>query len=122
MRTAQEIAKTIEREAKSKNVSINRLLTDCELKGPVIANMRAGSMPSADKLSIIADYLAVSTDYLLGKTNDPTPPGRDPSDIYIIMRNPEGVTPEEREGLVEYLKDSIDVYINARKREAERKK
>jgi len=81
-----------------------------------------GGDPSVEILQKVADYFTVSTDYLLGKTNDPTPPGRDPSDIYIIMRNPEGVTPEEREGLVEYLKDSIDVYINARKREAERKK
>lgn len=32
------------------------------------------SKPSLDAVSKIADYFNVSTDYLLGKTDDPTPP------------------------------------------------
>lgn len=34
--------------------------------------VRKGSMPSADRLALIADGLGVSTDYLLGRTDDPT--------------------------------------------------
>jgi len=34
--------------------------------------LRKGSMPSADRLALIADGLGVTTDYLLGRTDDPT--------------------------------------------------
>ena len=36
-----------------------------------IANMRKGSMPSADKFMALADYLDCSVDYLLGRTDVP---------------------------------------------------
>ena len=36
-----------------------------------IANMRKGSMPSAEKFIALADYLDCSVDYLLGRTDNP---------------------------------------------------
>jgi len=36
-----------------------------------IANLKRGSMLSADKLAKIADYLECSVDYLLGRTDNP---------------------------------------------------
>ena len=50
------------------------MLQDCNLAKNTVSNMRTGSMPSADKLIIIADYLEVSAEYLMGLTDDPTPP------------------------------------------------
>lgn len=37
-----------------------------------VANLKRGSMLSADKLAKIADYLDCSVDYLLGRTDEPT--------------------------------------------------
>jgi len=56
------------------NISINKLLQECNLSKSVIDNMKKGSIPTTDKISKIADYFEVSTDYLLCKTDDPTPP------------------------------------------------
>lgn len=57
----------------NKSTSVDKMLKECGLKPRVISNMKSGSMPSADKLALISDYLGVSTDYLLGKTDNPNP-------------------------------------------------
>jgi len=62
--------------AKKNGVSVNKMLvSDLKLSKSVVDNMLKGSVPSADKLEAIARYLDVSTDYLLGRTDDPTPMG-----------------------------------------------
>ncbi|MDA3775954.1 helix-turn-helix domain-containing protein [Streptococcus thermophilus] len=45
--------------------------------------------PKSDRLQQIADYFNVSTDYLLGRTNNPTIAGRgsEPDDIDEIIEN-----------------------------------
>ena len=65
MLRAQEIAEIIEHESDKKGITIKQLLIDCKIKGPLVNNMKAGSMPSADKLLRIANYLDVSLDYLV---------------------------------------------------------
>lgn len=35
-------------------------------------NMKRGTIPSVEKIHKIADYLNVSVDYLLGRTDNPT--------------------------------------------------
>lgn len=46
------------------------MLEDVGLGFNTMSNMKS-SMPKADNLAKIADYLEVSTDYLLGRTDDP---------------------------------------------------
>lgn len=61
----ETLFENIKNLCKSKNVSINKMLEDCNLSKSTVDNIKKGSMPSVDKISKIADYLKVSTDFLL---------------------------------------------------------
>ena len=52
-------------------ISVNKMLVDSTAGARTYHNILAGSHPSSDKLAKIADYFNVSTDYLLGLTDDP---------------------------------------------------
>ena len=57
---------------KVQNKSQKIMLEDCGLNKNAISTMLSrNSMPKADNLAKIADYLNVSVDYLLGRTNNP---------------------------------------------------
>ena len=70
MYNPQDVATKIKFVAKSKSIKINQLLEDIDLNYNTMSNMRA-SMPRADNLAKIADYLNCSVDYLLGRTDNP---------------------------------------------------
>ena len=58
---------------KKKGITKNKLLTDLGLsKNSFIKWGKRGSIPSSETLLKIAKYFDVSTDYLLGNTDDPT--------------------------------------------------
>lgn len=50
---------------------VKETIINCGLSYSVIDNLRKGSIPSADKLAMIADGLQCSTDYLLGRASLP---------------------------------------------------
>lgn len=70
MYNSNNIANNIKSIAKSKNVSVKKLLEDVGLGFNTMSNMKT-SMPKADNLAKIADYLDCSVDYLLGRTDKP---------------------------------------------------
>ncbi len=47
-----------------------KLSRDLNLSNSTIWNWQNGCQPTADKLIKLADYFEVSTDYLLGRSND----------------------------------------------------
>ena len=54
-----------------KNISKNKLLTDLGLgKNSFVNWSERGTVPSAETIEKIADYFGVTTDYLLGRTDD----------------------------------------------------
>lgn len=69
---------------------IDRLLSLCDKSGTDVSNVlrslnlstskgtawRKGSVPNGEILLMLAEYFDTSTDYLLGKTDDPTPAGQ----------------------------------------------
>ena len=66
--TAERI-KTI---AKARKIPIKTVLEECELNKNVLSTMLSrGSMPKADNIGRIAEYLDCSMDYLLGLTENP---------------------------------------------------
>lgn len=65
-----QIYKIVEKECKKKKISQQKLLSDVGLAKSTLDNMKKGSMPSVDKVSMIAEYLGVSIDYLLGTEKD----------------------------------------------------
>lgn len=64
-----EIALRIKLAAKSKGLTVATLLEKVNLGRNTMANLKT-SMPKADNLAKIADYLDCSVDYLLGRTNE----------------------------------------------------
>lgn len=75
MNTPQEVKEIILTELKKINKSANEMINECQLSSSLVSDLGRGRMTSADRLAVIANYLKVSTDYLLGNTDDPTPPG-----------------------------------------------
>lgn len=71
MYNSSAIAQKIKDLAKEKHISISDMLQKIELGRNTMANFKT-SMPKADNLAKIADYLECSVDYLLGRTDDPT--------------------------------------------------
>jgi transcriptional regulator with XRE-family HTH domain len=65
------LADKIKDVAKFKSVALKDMLSDLELGSNTMSNMRHGRMLAADSLARIADYLDVSVDYLLGRTDVP---------------------------------------------------
>lgn len=65
MLSPKESANIITSLIKSQKTSVKTMLEECKLSKSVIDNMKTGSMPSADKMLIIANYLNVTVDYLL---------------------------------------------------------
>lgn len=63
------LADRIKDVAKIKNIALKDMLSALELGSNTMSNMRHGRMLAADSLARIADYLNVSVDYLLGRTD-----------------------------------------------------
>lgn len=75
MKSSQELASTIKEIAKTKKVTIRKMLSDCELSINTLSSMKSGGyFPRLEALTKIADYLDCSVDYLLGRTKTVNPP------------------------------------------------
>ena len=70
MYNSSDVSDKIKLLAKLNKVSVKKLLEDVGLGFNTMSNMKK-SMPKADNLAKIADYLDCSVDYLLGRTDNP---------------------------------------------------
>lgn len=71
MYIAQETADRISYIAKSKNISVGKMLEECQLNKNTLSSMRSrGSWIQTNNIAKIADYLGVSVDYLIGRSNE----------------------------------------------------
>ncbi len=68
--SSSEIAARIKIIAKSKGFTLSTILKEVNLGRNTMANFKT-SMPKADNLAKIADYLDCSIDYLMGRTDNP---------------------------------------------------
>lgn len=66
MYNSQQVADRIKYLAHQKHIIIKTMLKDCGLGANMMANMKT-SMPKADSLAKIADYLGCSLDYLFDR-------------------------------------------------------
>ena len=69
---SSDVAERIKDIAKAKNIPLKELLDKAGLGINTMNNMKT-SMPKSDNLAKIADHLDVSVDYLLGRSDSPTP-------------------------------------------------
>lgn len=70
MYNSSDVADKIKVLSKEKQIAVKTLLDDVGLGFNTMSNMKT-SMPKADNLARIADYLDCSVDYLLGRTDNP---------------------------------------------------
>lgn len=104
MQNPQETADRIKSCAKARGISITKLLTTCELNKNAIFTMQSsGYYPRIEAITKIADYLNVSVDYLLGRTNIPEVNKVNTIVIPIAARGGNGVEYKEMP-VEEYLK------------------
>lgn len=66
------IASKVKAAAKNKGVTVKQMLDEIGLAKGTLDNFKT-SMPKADNLAKIADYLGVSVDYLLGREQKSAP-------------------------------------------------
>lgn len=83
MNSPQEIASIVKTIVSEKPFTMSKMLSDIGLGRNTISHMDNGSMLKADSLAKIADYLNVSTDYLLGTT--PTVQAFDENDNVVVI-------------------------------------
>lgn len=87
-------------------ITRNSLVKEIGISKNSFVNWEKGSSPSAETVSKIADYLGVSTDYLLGRTDDPA--FTIPEYQYFSEHE---LTEEEKKKVDEY----VELLIKARK-------
>jgi len=74
MNSPPKIADIIKSKLKERNISVSQMLSNCEINRNLITGMeKENKMPSADKLTKIAQYLELSVEFLTGVTDDPAP-------------------------------------------------
>jgi len=61
------------KECDKVNKKPNKVAMELGLSGATTTKWKAGTIPNGETLVKIADYFNCSTDYLLGRTDDPTP-------------------------------------------------
>ena len=71
MRNAQELYDFIKALLKERGILQTKMLNDLGLDDSFLSGTKKGSMPRSNYLAMIAVYLGVTTDYLLGLTDDP---------------------------------------------------
>lgn len=71
MSNAQILTENIKNIAKSKNITLKSMLSDCDLNVNTLNQISDKKGISCFGLERIADYLSVSVDYLLGRTEEP---------------------------------------------------
>ena len=77
-----------------------------------LSKWKAGGIPKGDTLSKLADYFHVSTDYLLGRTDDSRPVGGEPNPLRsALLGNFDQLNQEGQEQLV----DHSDTMVNSGK-------
>lgn len=80
---SQKVLERILELVKDNGITEKECLRACKINLSFFTDWKNGKLktPSFDKISRIADYFEVSTDYLIGRTDDPTPPGSNPKPV-----------------------------------------
>lgn len=104
MYNSSNVAERIKELSKKRNISVKQMLLDVGLGFNTMSNMKT-SMPKADNLAKIADYLDCSVDYLLGRTDIPEVNTLDNMvRIYTAARAKDG---EHLDDNVQYVRETL---------------
>lgn len=100
----------IEELCEAREISITRLEKECGFSNATIKKWKDTSIPGIDKVQKIARYFNVTTDYLLGITDIPTPADEllGDNDIVALQRAKSKMSPVDRERMMQMLKIAFD--------------
>ena len=102
---------------KDKNLTQDELAQKIDSSRSNIANYENGkNMPSVEVLQKLSELFDVSTDYLLGKTNERNPSEYNTPEIRAIARDVAKLKPEKKELFKNLLKQMSDEADEAHKR------
>lgn len=90
MSNAQYLTTRIKDTAKGNGITIKNMLVDCGLSINTLNQMTDKKGISCFSLNKIADYLGVSVDYLLGRTDTPTGYSNGVSNVQMNVNSPQG--------------------------------
>lgn len=100
--------------ARSRKISIAELERKLDLSNGSISKWEK-SAPNSDKLQKVADYFQVSTDYLLGRTDEPAILDSSKKQTETDLRKAlEGVMSFDGKELSDHDKDAIIAYMMGR--------
>lgn len=71
MQSTQIIAERIKQQTKSKQITVKKMLADCNLGPNTVSKISNGTDILSQTILKIAEYLDCSVDYLLGRTDNP---------------------------------------------------
>ena len=101
IRSPQEIAEKVVELCWEKGVSVNRMLSDCNLNKSVVDNLKRGSRASVPIMAALAGYFGVSIDSLMLKGQKETgAPSRDqvlPYTAHAVREDHQELTEDEEE-------------------------
>ncbi|MBS5518500.1 MAG: helix-turn-helix transcriptional regulator [Clostridiales bacterium] len=103
---------------KMRNITDKQLTKDIGINKSAVTDWKTGKTKSYKKhIDKIADYLGVSSDYLLGRSDDPLPPV-DMKDVTIVKESYVGpLDPAEKE----WLESVLAAYREKIKQDGEKK-
>lgn len=91
--------------AYNRGLSLNELENNLNLSKNSLYALKKNT-PSAERVELLADYFNVSTDYLLGRTNNPkvnNGNSEDDKDLLIAAHIRDGLSEEEKEEVMQYI-------------------
>ncbi|ACL77368.1 helix-turn-helix domain-containing protein [Ruminiclostridium cellulolyticum] len=103
----------IQKLCKENGTNIAALERACGLGNATIKKW-SNSTPSGDKLSKVADYFNVTTDYLLGRDNNSKELSPTAKKLVVLARRAEEIPKEQRDELIKYFENTIDIYLKAK--------
>ncbi|WP_408008247.1 helix-turn-helix domain-containing protein [Pseudalkalibacillus sp. A8] len=99
------INERIKKQRELKGWTQRELARRVNINSSVMNRIELGTRPVEDhEIKLIANILEVSTDYLLGETDDPTP--RDKANKSTVCYDYENLTEEEKD----YLKLQLEIF------------
>lgn len=105
MHYSQKVADRIKSLLKSKKITANKMLKDCEINKNALSTMQSGGyLPRIETITKIADYLDCSVDCLLGRDSIASPRLTENEKEIISMY----------QQLPENVREQVYAYINGR--------
>lgn len=71
MENTQIVAERIKKEAQSQGISVKKILEECDVDKNIVNKLASGKDTGTQTIVKIANYLKVSVDYLLGRSDNP---------------------------------------------------